>query len=386
MQRGAKAIRLIFLSSFLFFAHLALVMYINSTVLTRMVGSTATTTLYVLGACGSITLLFYLPRIVQKAGLVKTSLSIFILLALTLFVLGTATRPQIFVAVFVLYSALTATVWYCDDMFISHYAKEQVMGHVRGSYLTIINTAIAIMPVIAGAIAVHEGFSIIYVVAGCLLLLGAIVIASSQRHFIDRSYAVPDIKSAWQVVRQAPSLRRIIALNFLLQFFYAAMTIFSPLYLLRVMHLNWGTIGIIFSIMLTAFIVLQYPIGRWSDKVGEKKLLVSGLLIAGLSTLLFARLGSVAPTVIIITTVLFFTRVGISIFEVMAESYFFKQVTDSDEGIISIYRMMYPMAYILAPLSGWLVLTRGSFMDLFMGLGLLLLLGAAYALRLNDIR
>lgn len=361
-------------------------MYINSTVLNRLIGSTTTATLYVFGAAGSIALLFYLPRIVQRAGLVKATLVIFGLLAVTLFLLGATAQPQLFIAVFVLYSALTATVWYCNDMFVSHYAKEHAMGHVRGTYLTIINTAVAVMPAIAGILIAYGGFSIVYIAAACVVLIAGCIIAISQRKFVDWTYTAPDIKSAWHLVRLSPPLRRVTALNFLLQFFYAVMTIYSPLYLLSVMHFSWTTIGIIFSLMLTAFIFLQYPVGKWSDTIGEKKLLIAGVVIAAISTVLFGRLGAYTDSVIIVTAVLFCTRIGASMIEVMTESYFFKQVSDKDDGVISIYRMMHPIAYVLAPLFGWLIVSTTSYMTLFMLLGATLFIGALYSLRLVDIR
>ncbi|HTH93430.1 MAG TPA: MFS transporter [Candidatus Paceibacterota bacterium] len=386
MQNSAKALRLILLSSFLFFAHIALVLYISSAVLTKLVGSTTATVLYTAGAMGSVILLFAIPRIVQQYGLVKTTLAIFILLALSLFTMGTTKNPHAFVVIFVVYSALTSTVWYCNDMFVSHYAYEKTMGRIRGTYLTIINTAIALMPFLAGILIVKEGFSSTFIGAGYLLLIAIGVIAVSQRHFVDRVYKEPNIRTAWQSMKISPALRRVTALSFLLQFFYAVMTIYSPLYLLHVMHFGWNTIGVIFSLMLTAFIILQYPIGKWSDGIGEKKLLITGIAIAGISTIVFGTLGGHTYSVLIVIVILFCTRIGASMLEVMTESYFFKQVTDKDEGVISIYRMMYPVAYIIAPLFGWLIVRQTSYMTLFIVLGIILLMGALYSFRLVDIR
>jgi MFS family permease len=385
MQNNSKAIRTIFLASFLFFAQYALVVYINSTVLERIVSSTAISTLYVLGAAGSIILLFCLTRIVKRVGLVTVTVFVFLVLAATLLVLGNTVQPLLFISTFMLYSAVTGTVWYCNDLFISHYAKEHVMGHTRGAYLTINNTAVAIMPVIAGLLIAHRGFHIVYIVGALLLLLAVTIIAISQHHFIDKPYTAPDIATGWQLIRQSPSLRRVVVLNFLLQFFYAIMVIYSPLYLLHVLHFRWSTIGIMFSIMLLAFVVLQYPVGKLSDKIGEKALLIAGLVIASISTIIFAVLGQYTTSIVIFTAVLFCTRIGASMIEVLTESYFFKQISDKDEGVISIYRMMYPLAYILGPILGWLVISATSYSTIFTVLGILLAAGAAYAFQLVDI-
>ncbi len=137
--------------------------------------------------------------------------------------------------------------------------------------------------------------------------------------------------------------------------------------------------------MLTAFVILQYPIGKLADRMGEKKLLITGFSIAALSTVAFATLQYHTHAIFAYAAVLFCTRVGICMVEVLAETYFFKQITDSDEGIVSVYRMMYPLAYIIAPLAGWAIIATTSYNVLFILLGIMLFVGALYTLRLKDI-
>ncbi len=379
-----KALRSIFLASFLFFAHVSVVMYINSTVLTHFTTIKFVSLLYVLGAAGSLVFLFILPKIVKVWGLVKTSFSIFVLLAASLVVLALAHIASVFIGIFVLYTALSGTVWYCNDLFVAHYAQHETMGHTRGSYLTIINGAIAIMPIIAGYMVERSGFHSVYIVAASLLSIAAGIILYSQRTFVDRPYVSTTIPLAWNTIRSSLSLRRVVSINFLLQFFYVWMTIFTPLYMATVLHFSWYSIGLCFTIMLTAFVLLQYAVGRYADKVGEKRLLAIGFTIAAISTVAFALIHS--HSIVPYTIALFFTRVGICMVEVLAETYFFKQITDRDEGIVSVYRMMYPLAYIIAPLVGWIILASTSYMTLFIALGIFLLLGALYTRRLVDIR
>ncbi len=379
-------LRPVFLVSFLFFAHLSAVMYINTTVLSHIVTPTIVSVLYVLGAAGSIVLLFVLPTIVRRAGLVKTAATIFALLACALLYLATAASAAAFVAVFMIYIALTGTVWYCNDLFVAHYSLQANTGHTRGAYLTFNNIAVAMMPMVIGVIIERQGFSSVYLLAGSLLSIGTGIILYSQRDFIDRPYISSTIPAAWTLVRQSLSLRRIISINFLLQFFYVWMTLFAPLYLSTVLHFSWGTIGTIFSVMLTAFVILQYSIGKLADHIGEKKLFLLGGSIATVSTIAFSLLERGTHSAIAYAIVLFCTRVGICMIEVLSETYFFKQITDQDEGIVSIYRMMYPLAYIIAPLTGWYIISIASYHTLFLCLGLLLFLGTLYMLRLVDIR
>ena len=48
--------------------------------------------------------------------------------------------------------------------------------------------------------------------------------------------------------------------------------------------------------------------------------------------------------------VLFVSRIGASLVESASESYFFKHVKKEDAGLISLFRMVRPISYILVPL------------------------------------
>lgn len=386
MQNGLKVLRPIFLVSFLFFAQYAVATYINSSALERFVNAQYTSLYYVFGAMGGILLLWLLPKIVKSAGLLRTTITIYSLIAVALLILGTTNTPMVFTGVFVAYCALLNTVWYCNDLFVSHYSDAHTAGNTRGVYLTIINTAIALMPVIAGILVTTIGLSSVYIVGAALMIIAVATIAYSQRKFIDRPYNETTIAAAWNVVRQSPPLRRVLSINFLLQFFYVWMTIFTPLYMSLVLHFSWTQIGTSFSIMLIPFILLQYKIGKIADKLGEKWLLILGFFIAATSTALFALLELYTHSIAIYTAVLFMSRVGICMVEVLSETYFFKQVSDQDEGVVSLFRIMHPLSYVAAPLLGWVIVATTSYATLFLVLGAFLLIGTLYSFRLVDIR
>jgi len=61
--------------------------------------------------------------------------------------------------------------------------------------------------------------------------------------------------------------------------------------------------------------------------------------------------------------------------EVAGESAFFKHVTERDTALISTLRMTLPLAYIIGPLAGALVLAIGD-MRLLFGVLAVLLVGA----------
>jgi len=378
-------LRPIFFTSFFFSAHLALISYINSSMLKLHLGPQTISTVFATASCISIILLACAPRIIKRVGNVAFSLSVLLLCAALLIVLGTASTTPVVITAFVLYFSLTASILYSIDLFIEHYSAEKNTGNIRGIALTVNNIGWVAMPALVGGIAALYGFGTVYLIAALVLGLAACVIAISQRHFSDKPYVIPNVQAAFKRVQSFPALRRVISLHFLLQFFFSWMVLYVPLYLASVLGFAWDSIGMIISIMLIPFVLFVYPAGRVADKwLGEKELMIAGLMITGVATILFATLQ--APTFALIALTLFCTRIGASILEVMCDSYFFKHVNDTDSGVISLYRTMQPFAYIAGPLTGALVLLFTDYTTLFFTLGIIMLLGVLYALRIVDTR
>lgn len=376
----------VFFASFFFSIHSALVSYINSSMLETHVSASVVSTLFALGSAISIVLTLSLPHIMRKIGVVRSAIGLFVLSTTLLTILGTAMTPKVILAAFVLYFALNACILYVLDIFVEHYSSDTNTGKIRGLFLTINNLGWVGMPALAGIVAAQYGFNSIYLLAGIGVTLTALFIALSQRNYKEvHSDTPPALGKAIKHVLQTPALRRVITINFLLQFFFSWMVIYSPLYLSHTLGFSWETIGLILSIMLVPYVLFQYPAGRIADKwLGEKELIILGFIIMAVSTCAFGILK--APTVVMVSVLLFGTRVGASILEVMADSYFFKHIDETDTSIIGFYRITQPFAYILGPVLGAIALIWMSYATLFVILSGIMVLGGLYALRLVDTR
>ena len=138
-------------------------------------------------------------------------------------------------------------------------------------------------------------------------------------------------------------------------------------------------------VMLSPFVLLQLPLGILADKKwGEKEMLIIGFVIMGLSTIIFGAYRGVSP--IIFAILLFFTRVGASTIEVMCETYFFKQINDNEPEIISLFRTTTPIAFIIAPLIGSFLILKIPFYSIYGILGIGVLIGTFFILRLKDTK
>ncbi|MBU1728013.1 MFS transporter, partial [Patescibacteria group bacterium] len=169
------------------------------------------------------------------------------------------------------------------------------------------------------------------------------------------------------------------------KFFYAWMVIYTPIYLHEYLGFGWEKIGIIFSIMLIPFVILDLPLGKLSDKIGEKKMLVAGFAIAALSTFAIPLIKE--PKLIVWAGILFFTRVGAASIEVLSESYFFKVIREENADAISFFRNTTPVSYVIAPLLAIpILLITPSFEYLFFVLGVILIYGLLITLKIKDVK
>lgn len=169
---------------------------------------------------------------------------------------------------------------------------------------------------------------------------------------------------------------------FILSFFFALMVIYTPIYL-RELGMTWADIGIIFTIMLLPFVLLQYPIGMLADKkLGEKELIITALCLMAPSVLIIYFLST--TDVLIWGLVLFMTRIGAAMMEVLTDSYFYKRIDAEDVAIIDFYRTSQPLGYIIASIISTPMLIFFPLKSIFILLAIAIIICLYPASRLVD--
>lgn len=375
-------LRPIFLASFFFSVHVALLSYLNSTVLALHVNDTYVTVAYTIASALSLVLLIGAGNVVRKVGSSRFLAGTLALSAVFLVALGTITSDWWFIGTFILYFSLNTVIWYAADLVIEHYSREAVTGNIRGLYLTLNNSAWVLAPMAASLIATTVGFSGMYIAGAIAVLTAVVLVRTTDRIPVDTHLPKISFSESFRALSAHPYAQRIVILYFVIQFFFAWMVLYMTPYLSS-LGFSLGTIGIILSIMLLPFVLFQYWTGKVADrKHNERTLIVIGFLIAGIATLVLG-LGLPAKAVLF-AGILFLTRVGASIIEVACESAFFKTVTEHDTALIGTLRMTLPLAYIIAPLVGAFILSITSVPTLYFILGILLLCAALYAFRLKS--
>lgn len=366
--------------------HYGTILYINSSLLGKFFKPDTVSLLFLVGALGNIVLFLLAPKLIEIFG--KRLLLIFFLFLALVSTLGLGFAETTFVILisFIAYSSILFIIYYCLDIFLEELSKNGDTGEVRGSYFTFFNLGITLGPLILALFAINNTFNIVYTIAAAILVPPILLTLSSLKshmpkwHGLHPKHMFLPFKAWWR----AKNIRRITLTRLTLEFFFAFMVIYTPIYLHTNIGFEWSELGIIFTVMLLPFIILQWPAGKLADRLyGEKEIMIAGLLITSASLLVMPFLGKYFFFWMI---VLFLSRVGASLVEIMTESYFFKQVGAEDTRLISIFRLTRPISVVLAAILGVMIVNLFSLDKIFYVLLVALFYGLKETLLLKDTK
>jgi MFS family permease len=379
-----KKINRVYILAFIFTLHIALSAYANSSFLALNVGENYVGTIYTVAAILNLMLLSNTSVILKYFGnrrLVLVLLMINMGSLATLIVSSSALLVSIAFIAFVVTNIL---VLFCIDIFIEHFGTPKTVGSTRGFYLTITNLAWIASPILSGFLITHGGgYRAIYIVAFIMTIIMSLGMFLFIKKFKDKTYVKTPFLKIYKFLKTNRHIRAITFINFILQFFFAIMIIYIPIYLNTHINLGWEKLGAIFTIMLLPFVIFSIPIGKLIDKyhVHKRFLLNIGFLIMAISTIVISQIDS--TSVIFWGIILFMTRTGAAIIETTSEIYFFTHVREEDAYLLSIFRDMHPVAYVVAPILGSLFILFFPFKYLFIALGIFTLVGLYYVTQLK---
>lgn len=365
---------MIYLAGFLFSMPIALASYINSSFLSSFVGEKFVSIIYVLGSIGSILALLLAPKIFRKIGGYRFLLLVILLDAFSFLMLSVAENIWSAIAMFILGFSMNTLLIFSLDELLEIFSRNSATGKIRGIYLVVCNAAWVLAQLFSGTILGGFSYRTIYLISFSIMTLFLIISFLNLKNIPDPKY--DKIKSFTFISEffKNKNLFRAYTLSFLLQFFYSWMVIYTPIYLYAYLGFSWQEIGIIFAIMLLPFVLIQFPLGKYSDKIGERKMLIFGFFVIALATLslFFIREHSLWLWAML----LFATRIGAATIEVSGDAYFFKHIKPENEEFVGVYRSASPIAYIIGPFSAFIVfLFIPSFNFIYIILGTLMLAG-----------
>ncbi len=377
-------IKKMYVLSFIFALHISISAYISSVFLTQFISEKYVGILYTLASLLTLILLIKSSGILKNLGNRRLTLIFLLINMFSLVGLITSQNPYIIGTSFILFMTTNTLVYFCIDIFIEHFGNPATIGKTRGLYLTIINIAWMVSPIISVFLITKEGgYKAIYILAFVMVMLMAIGLFFSVKTFKDKVYKKTPFLETFKYLRTNPHMFAIVIINFILQFFFAWMVVYTPIYLFSHLNFTWNQIGIIFTIMLTPFVILGLPTGILIDKyhVNKRTLLYIGFIIIIISTFIISFITT--KNIAIWAIILFMTRVGASFIETTSETYFFTHIQEEDAYLLGIFRDMNPIAYIIAPLIATSIFLVLPFNYLFIVLSLILLIGLYYIPKLK---
>lgn len=371
----------IFLAGVFLSLHYAAVVYINSSFLENFFSLSTVGRLFILGAVVSLLTFIEAPRILAYLGGKRFFflLLLFEILASVAFI--TTKGPVLASTAFLIYSATVPLLYYLLDVFLEEISKDKITGEIRGIYLTLVNAAIAGGPLIIANVLSDDNFAIIYSISFFIILpvfILAAFITTKHRGNVYRERSELPLRK-WYANK---NLRHVTYARTILNIFYAVMIIFIPPFLRFTLNFEWSELGIMFTIMLLPFVVLEWPVGELADRyVGEKELMTLGFFLTGTAVLIMPFLKA---SFLLWTSVLLLSRIGASIIEITTESYFFKKIDGHDDALISIFRLTSPTGIIVGSTIGILATSYFAFPVLLFALSGVVLLGMRESALLRD--
>jgi MFS family permease len=374
--------KIIYLAGFLASIPVALMSYVNSSFLSQFIDARLVGLTYIAGSIFSLLLLFIAPRIFKKLGGYRFLILMIGLDALSILYFAFSSNAFSAIGAFICGFALNVIVFFSLDELLKIFSKDSSTGGIRGTYLTLCNLAWVVAQLASGTIFGNFSLKAIYFISFLVMTAFLILAFYGLKNIPDPKYdSVRSLKYIGDFIENK-NLLRAYMINFLLQFFYCWMIVYTPIYLYHYLGFDWKNIALIFTVMLLPFVFVQFPLGKFSDKIGERKILMFGFFIISVSTISLFLITK--PEIWIWAILLFITRIGAATIEVMSDSYFFKHIKPENEEFVSIYRTASPLSYILGPLLALIVFAFiPNFNFIFPILGTLMLCGIYLSSRIQ---
>lgn len=302
-----------------------------------------------------------------------------IIIIAVLAVISPSPLGMVFLMLYIIFGNLA---WVSLDVILESFSTDRMSGRIRGLNLTILNSGFLLGPFLSVKIFENFNFQGIFIFLLIFYSFMFIISLVGLRNVSDKFNQRLTVKDIVSKVFKRKNVMRIYYISFVLEFFYSLMVIYTPIYL-RNLGMSWNDIGIAFTVMLIPFVLIQYPVGLWADKkTGEKEFLIFALFLLGVSTLIVYFIES--SDVVIWALILFLTRVGAALIEILRDSYFYKRIGSQDVDVIDFFRASRSIGYILSAVLSALLLLIFPVKTIFLLVSLVAFSGLLPACRLID--
>jgi MFS family permease len=376
----------LYIASIFYSLHYALTIYLQAVYLEKFIQKELFGIVYIISSLLSIYVSFKAFSLLGKYKNYKVTLFAASVQMTALFLMAFTEKAVFALSLFLITQVFTALLFISLNVSLEEVSKKGNTGSIRGVFLTIINLGIIAAALFSGIFYEWFDFSGVFI-ASALCLIPLIYITHRYTHTIqDPHFSKVNILDSFKKIYHNKNLKDIAIVQFILGCFYSVMVVYGALYI----HETGGipmtdVLKVIMPLALLPFIIFPYELGVLADtKLGEKEMLITGLLIASLSVLALPFI--VSSSLFVWAFVFFMTRVGASFIETMSSVYFYKKVHKEDVGVIALFNNLGTFAMIFMSLISTVLIGFLGFgiSALFYTLAIILLLGIYFALSLKD--
>lgn len=249
-------------------------------------------------------------------------------------------------------------------IFVRDFAKSREIALAEGRYYFFTNIGWLIGPVAGGLLAENLGKESAFIFSGVSYL--ATLILFLHQEFIAKNPHIHDRKEQFTLKEFGKNLAFFIKdkkriksffIGFGLYFWWAIYKIYIPITIINI-GFHQDAVGLVVSAGMVPLILLEMLVAKKAQKNGVKKLMTFGFFWLALIVATFVWIK--IPIFLLVLMVL--VNIGAAFVEPLHETYFFQITEKKDEDrLYGIYNTGFPLANILAPLVGSLIL---SFTDI----------------------
>lgn len=379
-----KLLLVTYMLTILYALHYAIPLYATSSFLHSYFNSAYVSGLYVIASIATLLASLTIAKSIKRFHTYTFTFGLVVAEIFATIIFGITDNFFVIGLFFIIHTVLQAFLYICLNIFIESFSKHAETGSIRGLFLALLSMGYLISPIIGGTVLSRSNFQTLYIVASLTLIPFLYFLHKYLVHIKEPAYTSVDVFSAIKTVLKNKNLKSIFIVSLVVESFYSTMIIYSPIYL--------ATLGIplnvymsyILPIALIPLVILPYEIGALADgRYGGKNLLIIGLMLMAVTTFLCVIVTSPDPRTWAI--LLLFSRIGTSLVETMACTYFFEKIGPEDASLTALFMNIRGVAIILVGSIGFifapLLIERPQLM--FIILGCVILWGMSYALQMQ---
>lgn len=172
--------------------------------------------------------------------------------------------------------AFTVLAWQTLMTLVLDNSRSSNRGKNMGIFGVFLATAMGLGPVLGGVLAEQSVFQPYYVASILSLLVGVLSIIGVKEpvHLTSQ----PSLRESISLAKRNPELTIPATINFVDRLHMGFILTALPLMLVQVLAVSESLRGMVLGLFAMPFILLQYPVGRLSDRIGRYKPVVVGSL------------------------------------------------------------------------------------------------------------